>query len=460
MSRMDERVSSAMERAPPSLPCHDDIYPDGPPRKAGAIPYVTTGNGLSVRGEWQAGYGIVFVSLLGFAVSVIHAVTIGPMIEPVQQSTGWSRSQVTAGMLIISVAAILLTPLLGFMIDRFGVRRIGLCGMALYCTGIASLSLAGTSAWSWAALWAVVGVAEAFINPGLWTVAIAQRFSSSRGLAIALVLCGGGVAMIVWPVLTQALIASHGWRTAYAVIGAGSALVVLPLMFMMFRDVAAPAPSLGDGDGDGPFAIGGRHGQPKGLSVREGLKSSRFYRLALAGFMMNVGLMALFVHFVPVSAATSIPRASAIALVGVIGAFSIVGRLTSGFLIDRFDGRLIGAISSAIPIAAAVLLYAGDGANAAVIAAIFIGLSFGAEIDVIAYLASRYLGLRNFGALYGFIVSGLVFGSGVGPALASFCHDQFGNYDAFLLTSIALFAISSAFLASLGRYPNFQDHAS
>lgn len=260
--------------------------------------------------EWRHGFGVVAISLLGFMVSVIHNVTMGPMIGPIQQSMGWSRSQVTAGMLIVSIAGIILTPFLGLLIDRIGVRRIGLCGMGLYCVGIASLSLVSTSIWSWLALWSVIGIAEAFINPGLWTVAVTQRFSAARGLAIAVVLCGGGLAMAIWPLLTNALIQSEGWRSTYLIIGATSALIILPLMFAMFRDAGTVASTSSDST------------RPKsGYSLRQGLKTSQFARLAIAGTLMNVGLMALFVHFVPVLASTSISRTSAVALAGLIGVF-------------------------------------------------------------------------------------------------------------------------------------------
>jgi predicted MFS family arabinose efflux permease len=253
--------------------------------------------------------------------------------------------------------------------------------------------------------------------------------------------------MAVWPVIANALIGRYGWRSAYAMIGVASALVILPLMFALFRNAKKPVA----GASDAPAL-------PKtGLTLRQGLRTSQFARLTIAGTLMNIGLMALFVHFVPVLASTSISRTQAVALAGLIGVFSIVGRLTSGVLIDRFDGRLIGSVSSAMPIVGAFLLYLGGGPWTAIAASVLIGLSFGAEIDVIAYLASRYLGLKSFGALYGFIVSGNVFGSGFGPVLASYCYDTWKNYDAFLWISIAMFTVSMICTATLGRYPQFSE---
>lgn len=131
--------------------------------------------------------------------------------------------------------------------------------------------------------------------------------------------------------------------------------------------------------------------------------------------------------------------------------------MTSGVLIDRFDGRIIASISSVMPILGAFLLYMGGGPWTAIAAGILIGLSFGAEIDVIAYLASRYLGLKSFGAIYGVIVSGNVFGSGFGPVLASYFFDTWNNYDAFLWLCMGMFAISLICVATLPRYPEFSE---
>src|SRR3546814_17949336 len=80
----------------------------------------------------------------------------------------------------------------------------------------------------------------------------------------------------------------------------------------------------------------------------------------------------------------------------------MIGRLSAGLLLDHFDARRIGALSFCFPmISCAILIVAGGSVPFAILATIIFGLSIGAEMDVIAYLAARFFGTRNFGAIFG-----------------------------------------------------------
>jgi MFS family permease len=96
-----------------------------------------------------------------------------------------------------------------------------------------------------------------------------------------------------------------------------------------------------------------------------------------------------------------------------------------------------------------------DGANPlsqAAAASIF-GLTVGAEIDVIAYLAARQFGLKSFGSLFGGIVTALALGVAFGPLAAGAAFDRYGTYVPFLGLTMLLMAISSVALASLRNAP-------
>jgi hypothetical protein len=125
-----------------------------------------------------------------------------------------------------------------------------------------------------------------------------------------------------------------------------------------------------------------------------------------------------------------------------VGIFSILGRLGTGFLLDKYPGHLVGAAAFLIPIVACVLLLT-DGANPvsqAVAAAIF-GLTLGSEVDVIAYLAAKHFGLKNFGALYGVLQMALAGGT---------AFDRYDSYAPFLMLTAALMAASAIALFTLG----------
>ena len=91
----------------------------------------------------------------------------------------------------------------------------------------------------------------------------------------------------------------------------------------------------------------------------------------------------------------------------------------------------------------------GNPLNQSISAAIY-GLTLGAEVDVIAYLAAKYFGLRNFGALFGVLVMALSLGTAFGPLAAGAIYDLYGSYTQFLYLTIVLMGISAVALISLG----------
>ena len=90
----------------------------------------------------------------------------------------------------------------------------------------------------------------------------------------------------------------------------------------------------------------------------------------------------------------------------------------------------------------------------AAFAALCLGLAAGAELDVMAYLVTRYFGMRAFGALYGALYSMWTLGSGTAPALTAAVRDATGSFTPVLWAYVGLFVIACVILARLGPYPN------
>jgi MFS family permease len=137
-------------------------------------------------------------------------------------------------------------------------------------------------------------------------------------------------------------------------------------------------------------------------------------------------------------------------IASLIGIFSIIGRLSTGVLLDKFPGHLVGACAFLIPIVACTLLLL-DGANplSQSAAAAIVGLTVGSEVDVIAFLAAKHFGLKNFGALYGVLQMALMFGTAFGPLAAGAVYDHYGSYQPFLILTIVLMAVSAIALSSM-----------
>jgi MFS family permease len=405
--------------------------------------------------EWREHWPVVVASMMGVLFSIMHLLTLGVMIAPLHREFGWSRAEITFGPLLIPLVGLPLSPLIGLAIDRYGPRRIGLAGVMLYCAALAALSLAQQPIWTWWLLWLLLAFAFLFVTPTVWVTAVTSLFSASRGLALAVLLTANGIAALVMPILTYTLIKNFGWRGTYIFMGSLAAAITLPMLYFFFfsakdrsrlEQTVASSP-----DHQGCLILAG-------VSVRAGLGSFAFFKLAFVGVGAALVFNGLFVNFVPILISSGIRPPSAAAIAGLGGITSIIGRLGAGQLLDRFNARIIGAIAMTFPVVSCLLLivFAGSKAAAA-IAILLFGLAAASELDVLSYLSSRLFGLRNFGAIFGIIIGFVLLGAGGGPFLANLIYDFSGSYHIDLLIAMALCLVNSYCFLSTGPYPKFEE---
>ncbi|GFE79842.1 MFS transporter [Steroidobacter agaridevorans] len=395
----------------------------------------------SAAAEWRRFGFLPLAAALGYATSVLHVYSLGAFIGPLQQEFGWSRAQTSAGLTVSALISAIGCIPVGMLVDRIGPRRVGLIGVVAMCAALACLSTATGTPANWLALWGVLAVGTFFVQATVWTSAVASRFEASRGLAFAITLSGASLAATVYPILATWLIGNYGWRSAYVSMGGLWGVLVFPVLFLLFRgahdrgrkeQAAAPAALTG-------------------ITLSEGLRSAALYKLLMAAALFSFTVIGVAVHFVPILTDSGATPLSAAGIASLVGIFSIVGRLGTGFLLDKYPGHLVGAAAFLIPIAACVLLLT-DGANPvsqAVAAAIF-GLTLGSEVDVIAYLAAKHFGLKNFGALYGVLQMALAAGTAFGPLAAGAVFDRYQSYSMFLMLTAVLMAASAIALFTLG----------
>ncbi|WP_380871683.1 MFS transporter [Sphingomonas sp. DBB INV C78] len=395
------------------------------------------------RRESVSDWLVVLSAFIGLAVSVMYVYSMGLFFAPLQAEFGWQRSEIAAGMTIVSVITVIVAPFVGIAVDQFGSRVIACFGLCLHCAAIALLATTGGSIWNWWALWGLVAIGAVLIKPTVWMTAIAGRFSARRGLAIGLAMSGIGAGSAVMPWLTSTMIDRWGWRVAYALFGGGGVLLAMPILLLFFRDS-------GQKERGAPLMR-----RPlNGVSRRDGLRSRVFHKMALASFLATFSTIAVTVHFVPILTDAGVPRETAALLAGVIGTASIAGRLGTGYLLDRVNATIVGAVGCFLPIVTALMLlnYTGTWIYGVVCAAV-LGVAIGTEVDVLAYLSARYFGMRNYGMLFGTLAGMLALGSGTGAAFGGLMYDSFGSYHALLIILVPVYATTAALIATLGEPP-------
>lgn len=389
--------------------------------------------------EWRQHGGNIAPCLIGMALVAVHAYALGVMIKPLEQEFGWSRAQISAGPLVTSVTALLLAVFAGRAVDRSGPRRIALLGVPFYCAALALIAAAGPSILTWLALYALLAVGLVMIYPSVWSAAVVQRFVKTRGLALAVVLSGTGIASAVVPFLAASLIEAYGWRGAYLGMGGLAFIIQFPLVYFLFARSATAA---------------NQREQPLQNGKAGDLLSPKFIRLAAAGVIYTLGATGVGINAVPILIEEGFSMIAAAKVAGLIGIGTISGRIGGGFLLDRIDGRFV-AVGCALGalLAAAIFLSTDQDVLAASIACVLLGFTAGAEFDACAYLISRHFPQDQFATLFAVLAAMFGFVSGLSPFIANVAYEAFGDYNALLWAIIPMFLLSSILFLSLGRYP-------
>lgn len=401
---------------------------------------------ISARDEWRTHPLLPVAAGLGYATSVIHIYGIGPFYGPIAAEFGWSRTEVTFGLTIATLVQAVGGVFIGLAVDRFGPRRFGVVGLVLLGLAFALLGSTDGSLLNWYLLWGLIAIAALPVQASVWTSAVASRFTASRGMAFAVTLCGASIAAGVFPPLATALIGALGWRAAFPVQAAVWLAIAFPVIFLFFHG------RYDKGRRQKTEDLGAKPADLPGASLAEGLRSSVYHRLFIASLLFTFTIIALVVHFTAILGDAGASPMAAAGIASVIGWFSLAGRLGTGMLLDRLPASLVGAAVFLLPVLGCLLLLLGGGSFLAMAAAsALIGLTLGAEIDVVVYLLTRHFGLRNFGGLYGGLLAALSIGTAIGPLAAAQVYDRTGSYAGFLWLALGFMAASSLAIGTLPR---------
>lgn len=401
--------------------------------------------------EWKTGWPVVLASLAGFTLISFYTFSFGAFIAPIEEEFGWSRAQISIGLSVITITAGLLTPLLGWVVDKLGPRRVGLPGAVAYALTYGLLGLTTDNIWTWWGIWFLLSFTIIGIKPLVWTTAVASTFQRNRGLALAIALCGGGIASAFGPSASTWAIDQFGWRGAYPFLALSMGAIVIPLLIFGLHsgaDKAKRAQKAG--------APAQQVRALYGMGWKQAMQSWQFAKLATAAFVFTVAAIGIIPNLMPILVSFDFGRTEAAAIAGVAGLASIMGRLVTGYLLDRLNPNVVAAVVTLIPVASCLLLIAAPGSTViAVLAVAIIGVSLGSEVDVMAFMTARQFGTKSYGTIFG-VISGLwAIATGLGPTLANRIYDVTGGYELALELAIPLFVMTSVLMLSLGRPPEF-----
>lgn len=387
---------------------------------------------------------IVAACLSGLMVgsAAINTFGFSVLLKPLSAQLGMSRGDLSFGVALSHGLTAVSCLFVGYLMDRFGIRRIMMPGILLFAVATAAYGLVPPGHASLLYLvFLVSGVATAAQQPIGYVKMVTLRFDDQRGLALGIALAGVGLGTLFMPQLATFVNHQYGLQAAFAALGCAIFIFAFLPVSLLFREPQALAASAER-----------QHGILEGITLKEAMRESTFWRLNGALLLAVCAINGTLAHMVPMLTDRGLSPQQATNVLSIAGIFITVGRIAAGWCLDRFSGQKVAAFFVAAPLAGVGLLLSGATGWAPIVGGVFCGLGVGAEVDLIAFFLSRYFGVRSMATLFGVAAAVLALATAVGPYIMGRVFDTVGTYSPALISFEVLLLGALLLFATLGPY--------
>lgn len=391
-------------------------------------------------------YGWIAISLAFLTTLTSAGVRSSPtvLIHPLEAEFGWSRtliaSAISMNLFLSGVAA----PITGYLIDRFGPRKVMMGRLLLLIVGVGGTTLM-TQFWQFFLLW---GVVEGFGAGGagsVLSVAVGTRwFVAKRGVVLGILGSASSTGQVIFLPLFMAMITYAGWRIGSLALITTS-VVLLPLIFVFMRNDPADVGLEPYGAGDADAAATGRAASLRGGPAKKAMIKPRavignptFWLLCGSFFVCGGTANGLIgTHLIPHEIEIGIPQIAAASLLGIMGALNMVGTIFSGWMTDKVKPQRWLALVFALRGCSLLILPFVRNYSGLLVFGVFYGLDWFATVPPVMVITADTFGRQNVGKVYGWIFMAHQLGAAVMASAAGAVRVYTGEYnDAFLTGGI------------------------
>ncbi|MFC1896952.1 MFS transporter [Chloroflexota bacterium] len=397
---------------------------------------------------------MVILAVLAMTANAIVLYSFGIFLIPITTAFGWERGTLSAANSMTLLVSGVLAILAGRLCDKYGPRPLITVSGILAGAGYFLMSQI-SSLWHVYLIWGlIIGVSFACCTIPV-TSTIPRWFTQRRGLALGLTMVGFGLGAMIWPPLSQLLISSYGWRQAYVVLGLISFIILIPVAQFMKHspqriglrpygenvNTAIPSPST---------IVGG-------LSLKQAIKTSRFWIFGLTQFCFLFIVQIIIAHLAPYATDSGISAVIAASIVSIMGIVTIAGRLGIGTVADRVGPKMALTISfTLLTLAMIWLLFTGELWTFYVFAVIA-GIAYGGESAVLSLVPADLFGLKYLGTIAAVNMLCGTIGAAIGMPLAGVIFDVTGSYHIAFLICVAFSILAIVLSVILLRSKSYED---
>ncbi|MBW2053804.1 MAG: MFS transporter [Deltaproteobacteria bacterium] len=350
------------------------------------------------------GYWIVAVAFFcAFINSGCGFYAFSLFVSPLQKEFNWGRGEIMFALSIFFLIGGMSAPVVGRLVDRFGAKKVIASGAFICGLGFVLLSLTQTLRSFYASyIVAGIGMSGAGMVPA--TSLVSNWFDKRRGTAIGIMSGGIGAGGLVFaPLIGAYLIPHFGWRSTYLVL-AVSTWIIIPLALLVLKTRPEDMGLSPDGrQGDRPVtAPGGSFSASQGLTLKMAIATFSLWIIAISFLAHGFCEVGILQTQVPYLKDIGFPLALASAAFGVVGLFSLLGKIFFGWLCDRIKAQYACAIGLGVELVGLLILLVVRPASPMAILwlyAVVMGLGVGSWLPTMSMLVSTNFGLAAYGTI-------------------------------------------------------------
>ena len=374
------------------------------------------------------------------------------VFEPIAEKFGWSYAQISLAASLRGLEIGLLAPVMGLLVDRWGPRRLVLTGSLLICAGFLLLSRVSSLVMFYGAF-GLIAVGMSTCAQTVLMTAVANWFRNKAGLAMGITASGFGLGGVLVPLVTRLIDVWH-WQTAMLAFGLGALAIIAPLS-LIIRHKPEAYGCRPDGESDRAEekdkASNLQVNQGRDMTVKQAVRSRAFWTIALGSMCHGFVIGAVITHIMPYLSSLGISRSLSSLIALLLPVVSIGGRLSSGWLADRFGSRKIFA-ASFVSMTVGLFLLSNLSTEMLWLIVpfiIFFSLGWGCSVTSRFSLLREYFGRGRFGTILGFLSGIMMLGSITGSPLAGWIYDSWGTYQGAWLGFCALTVAGAILLLTI-----------
>ena len=405
-----------------------------------------------------------FVVLSGFIMQMITGINhqgIPTYLPILEREFGWSKTLLAAPRSIGQIESAILSPLTGYLADKFGPRIVTSIGVTIFGLGVIMFAYVN-SVWSFVTVFVVMAIGASFSSLLVVSTAINSWLGRKRTQGIGLATTGLAVSGMIAVPLIIASQDAFGWRAT--AVGSGIAVLVvgIPASLLMrsppdeidadYKEIPLPHQNRSHQEGNKvPF-----DNFSVDFTVREALSTSTFWLLSLGGGLGMFAMSAITIHqFFQMEQGIGLTRLSIAGVIAVMNILNIVGRLIGAFLGDTLPKRILLSVAlSGIGIAIFILGISQGLLGSLIYGAIY-GACWGIRTPVSNSIMGEYFGRRHYGFISG-CSQGISSPFAItGPVIVGMFVDIQGEYHfiLYLLGSVSLIAGALVYFAVFPSIP-------